>query len=84
MLNMLIAIMGETFNKVRENSEIADYIEIAGMVLEIETALYRNRKLGTKTYLQLCEMETILDQKDLLIRDIRKIKKILTEKKEEF
>ena len=77
LLNMLIAIMGETFNNVRENSELADYIEIAEMVLEVETAFYGNRKLGNKTYLQLCEAEVTLDSKDLLMHDIKIIKRLL-------
>lgn len=77
LLNMLIALMGETFNNVRENIELADYIEIAGMVLEVETSLYANRKLGTKTYFQMCEAENISDKADVMADDIKEIKKIL-------
>lgn len=78
MLNMLIAIMGETFTKVRENSEIADYIEIAGMILEVETSFNARRGSEQKSYFQMCEAESILSKKDdILAQDIKVMKKAI-------
>ena len=79
MLNMLIAIMSETFNKVRENSEIANYIQIAGMILETEITFSAHKIVGQKSYFQLCEAESMITKKkDLLSQDIKFIKKMVT------
>lgn len=79
LLNMLILIMGETFSSVRENSEIADYIEIAEMLLEVETILAHENH-DKKKYLQICEAETLINRTDQLTRDIKKIKRLLKQK----
>ncbi|OMJ77217.1 hypothetical protein SteCoe_23254 [Stentor coeruleus] len=76
LLNMLIAIMGETFSRVRERSEIADFIEIAKMLLEVETVMTNTNK-GKKKYLQLCEQESSVNITDELTKDIKAVKKLL-------
>lgn len=76
LLNMLIALMGETFSRVRERSEIADFIEIAKMLLEVETVL-TNADKGKKKYLQLCEPESSVNVTDELTKDIKAVKKLL-------
>lgn len=40
MLNLLISLMGDSFNRVNENTAIADAIELIHMVLEAETLLF--------------------------------------------
>ena len=75
LMNMLIAIMSETFNRVRESTEIADYIEIADMVLEVESVIEHDKK-HPATYLQLCEAETTLGKEDELTQEIKAIKSI--------
>ncbi|OMJ71276.1 hypothetical protein SteCoe_30554 [Stentor coeruleus] len=76
LLNMLIALMGETFSRVRERSEVADFIEIAKMLLEVETVL-TNKSEGKKKYLQLCEPESSTNVTDELAKNIKAIKKFL-------
>ena len=77
LLNMLISIMGDTFSRTKENSEIANYEEIAQMVLEIETASISQRTASKKSYLQLCEVDTSASMMNNSERDIKKIKKYL-------
>lgn len=78
LLNMLIAIMGETFNKVRENSSIANYMEIAQMVIEIETVYVAKNSNIKKTHLQLCEADFSDDLGESEeIKDLIKIKRYL-------
>ena len=76
MMNMLIAIMSETFNKVRLDTELADYIEIAEMVLEVELLFMKQGKKNL-TYFQLCEAETVLGIGDEQARDFKSMKKML-------
>ena len=77
LLNMLISIMGDTFSRTKENSEIANYEEIAQMVLEIETASISQPASSKKSYLQLCEVDTSASMMNNSERDIKKIKKYL-------
>ncbi|OMJ78045.1 hypothetical protein SteCoe_22247 [Stentor coeruleus] len=72
MMSMIIALMGNTFEKVEEMAAIADYKEMASYILEIESMfLWMNRKSKKKyfqfcyvtTSLQLGEDEVILDAK---------------------
>ena len=77
MMNMLIAIMGETFNNVRENLELADFIELTKIILDIEISLSSNREKVETTFFQLCEAEKALEVVDELAQDVKAIKKIL-------
>jgi len=54
MLNLLIAIMGDTFGKVQENYLIADTHELLDMIIEIETMLIKNRNASDPCYFQMC------------------------------
>ena len=66
MLNMLIAIMSETFSTVRANSEIANFIELTGMILEVEITIAKNStRRDHFTYFQLCEEESIISKKKI-------------------
>lgn len=75
LLNMIIAIMGETFSRVRENIELADCLEITEMVLEVETSFYFNRHKGEKTYFHLCEAESTGGKDDMIAHNINSIKR---------
>jgi hypothetical protein len=76
LLNMLISIMGDTFSTTKENSEIANYQEIAQMVLEIETVSIKKPKNMIKKYLQLCEADTS-GENESSNKDMKKIKRLL-------
>ena len=76
MMNMLIAIMSETFAKGRQNTELGDYIQIAKMVLEVESVLdIKNDEV--LTYFQLCAPETALGKEDEVMQELKSIKKML-------
>ena len=54
LLNLVISIMGDTFNRVEQSREISNYKELAGMVLEAEQLLYWV-KSDDLCYLQSCK-----------------------------
>jgi WD40 repeat protein len=54
MLNMLIAIMGDTYDRVQEMQQVADMKELCSMIFEIESVLIWRRDQGTKMHLQQC------------------------------
>ena len=54
LLNMLIAIMGDTYDKVMAECVSADYKEKAELLLEVEEMITWNRKKGEKMFLHVC------------------------------
>ena len=55
LLTMLVAIMGDTYDKVQEQQLVADSKEMAELVLEAEALLFWSRNKNKKYYLQLCD-----------------------------
>jgi len=53
MLNLLISIMGNTYDRVQDGQEIADRKELCEMIIEAETMLSWRRNLGQKVYMQM-------------------------------
>jgi hypothetical protein len=74
LMNMLISIMSYTFIKVSQNSEIADYIQIASMVLEIESMIKPSQDSKGNKFLQICDIEESYDSEDQLAKNIKAIK----------
>lgn len=58
--------MGDSFNRVNENTAIADAIELIHMVLEAETLLFWRRKSGKKEFIQICSAVEELNTIDTL------------------
>ncbi|CAG9320444.1 unnamed protein product [Blepharisma stoltei] len=54
MLNLCIAIIGNSFTKVQENRVIADQLEMIDIILECELLMVTRRDKGIKKYLQMC------------------------------
>ncbi|OMJ80809.1 hypothetical protein SteCoe_18864 [Stentor coeruleus] len=79
MLNLLIAIMGDTYSRVAEEQEIADMQELTEMVIEGEYLLFCKRKHGYKSYMQICKEEELTAQ-DVTIE--QKLDKLKTKVKE--
>merc|ERR1719158_698344 len=46
MLNLLIAIMGDTFARVKENATVAYFEELAGLLQEIEDAMSDEQRMN--------------------------------------
>ncbi|CAG9313823.1 unnamed protein product [Blepharisma stoltei] len=54
LMNLLIAIMGDTFDRVQYSMTIANYKEIISLVLEMEAGLLWRRGNNQKFYIQQC------------------------------
>ncbi|OMJ88981.1 hypothetical protein SteCoe_8995 [Stentor coeruleus] len=58
-LNLLIAILSDTFERVSEDEVIADGQELAGMIIEIETLMFWARNQNIKTFIHIMESDNI-------------------------
>lgn len=54
MLNLLISIMSNTYSRVKEGNDIANFQELTEMILEIEKLMFWKRKNFQQFYLQQC------------------------------
>jgi len=64
LLNMIIAIMGDTYDRVTDMMEIADQKEFATLILETETLLFWIRNKNKLDYLQECRVEDSREEED--------------------
>ena len=55
LLNLLIAIMSDTYDRVQEDQVVADCKEMAGLILQAEGMMFWKRKLRKKGHLQRCD-----------------------------
>jgi hypothetical protein len=55
LLNMLIAIMSDTYDRVQEDQVVADCKEMAGLIMQAEGMIFWRRKMSKKGYLQRCD-----------------------------
>ena len=55
MLNLLISILGDSFDLFQIESEMIDCMEMAESVLEIETLMYWKKDMNQKMHLQICK-----------------------------
>ncbi|OMJ65815.1 hypothetical protein SteCoe_37577 [Stentor coeruleus] len=55
LLNMLIAIMSDTYDRVQEDQVVADCKEMAVMMMQAEAMLFWRRGYGKRSYLQRCD-----------------------------
>ncbi|OMJ73893.1 hypothetical protein SteCoe_27309 [Stentor coeruleus] len=60
-LNLLIAILSDTFERVSEDEAIADGQELAEMIIEIETLMFWARNNNSKKFLHIMEQDSIDD-----------------------
>ena len=54
LMNMIIALLGNTYSMVKEKAEIADMRELAEMIIEFESMLYWRRTTNSKQFVQIC------------------------------
>lgn len=57
MLNLLISIIGDSFERVQSTRVVADMKELCQMVIEVERLLFWRRKLDEKKYIQICNLK---------------------------
>ncbi|CAG9318583.1 unnamed protein product [Blepharisma stoltei] len=55
MLNLLISILGKSFDDFQQSQESMDYKEMLDVIIEFESLMYWARKTGKRTYLQKCD-----------------------------
>mmetsp|Transcript_14505 Transcript_14505/g.14597 ORF Transcript_14505/g.14597 Transcript_14505/m.14597 type:complete len:211 (+) Transcript_14505:2937-3569(+) len=79
MMNLLVSILGDTFDKVQENLEIADFTALAEMILEIETLLFWKRGIKELAYFQLCAEDAIKGGEDWAgkVRELKLLVKLM-------
>lgn len=64
MLNLLIAILGDTYAKVQERKTTQDQKALAELILESEILLFWRKNYKTMTYMEICALdETRLTEK---------------------
>lgn len=64
-LNLLIAILTDTYKTVNINKVIADSQELASMILEVETLLFWKCKENHKKFIQIADHDSVEDLNDL-------------------
>lgn len=69
MLNLLIAIMSDTYAKVGANTKIADNIELAEMILEVEIMRFKKVTKEQQRYLQVCD-EDVASEKETSLENM--------------
>jgi hypothetical protein len=58
MLNLLIAIMSDTFERVMAEIDISDGLELNNLILDAESLKFKNRDIKTKNVLHWVEYKT--------------------------
>lgn len=65
MLNLLISIMGDTFDRVQEKMTEAGGKILAELILEIETLMIWRRDTGSKSYFTACVFDSVNENNDI-------------------
>jgi hypothetical protein len=61
ILNLLISILGDTYDRVQNGSAIADMKEILEMIIEVEQLFFWRKDLKGKAYFQICMEKEMLE-----------------------
>lgn len=83
MLNLLISILGDAFNRVSEKADEADATEMLHIIIELETLMVWKRSSGTRNYLQKVDvLEEKVENKALEaeVKDLQRYIKLLDQK----
>lgn len=56
MLNLLISILGDSFESFQKSAQALDFKEMLDVVIEFESLMFWKRKSGKRTYLQMCDL----------------------------
>jgi len=70
MMNLLIALMNNTYANVQEEAMVADFKEMAGFILEFESIMVWGRENGRKEFFQQCSVTEVLEDKDETLEEI--------------
>ena len=84
-LNLLIAIMGDTYNEVKENEPVADSQELLTMIVEIETLMYWKREINERLFLHIITEDIYNNyESDKVLINVKKIKSSVSDFHELF
>jgi WD40 repeat protein len=64
MLNLLISILSDAFDRLQTKSEAANVFEMMHSIIEVETMMFWRRNAGSKLFLQKCGTATEIEQRD--------------------
>ena len=81
MLNLLISIMSETYDRVKSNFDTADLIELCHLIKEAELLLFWRRSLKTRNYIHVLDLERTSTQsksEEAYLKDLNRSIKDLT------
>ena len=74
-LNLLIAILTDTFETVKKDEVVADSQELASMIVEIETLIFCKREKNLKKFIHLIEADSADIEEDVeigvLVKNVR-------------
>jgi hypothetical protein len=75
MLNLLISIMGDTYSKVQESNDIANFQELTEMIIEVEKLMFWKKGENSKQFLHQVDFLTGNDEEsDKIIVKIKAMK----------
>lgn len=77
MMNLLISIMGDTHDRVQESKEVADYRELANLILEIEIATIWQRNVTCLQRMHVCREVATKNVGGTWLGKIREIKNLV-------
>jgi WD40 repeat protein len=73
LLNLLISILGNSFERVENSRVISNYRELANLVLEVEQLIYWTVE-NKATFLQSCLKPEEIEIPDMVLTKVRKLK----------
>jgi WD40 repeat protein len=80
MLNLLISILGDSFDSFQMDAMQIDFLEQAELILEIESLMFWKRDLNERLFLQTCQELTVEENQawegkvTMIMKSIRKMK----------
>jgi len=77
LLNLIIALMGDSFNKVKDLGDLSNLRDLCIMISENEFILNREKEFANVKYLFIARLEKAVTIEDNLEKKIRELKKDL-------
>lgn len=84
LMNMIIALLGNTYGRVKENAVVADLLELAEMIIETESILIWRRSNNDKDYVQICASAEKIEDNEIKSfgAQVKKISTVIPQIKE--
>ena len=64
LLNLLISILGDSFDSFQIDATQIDYLEQAELILEIESLMFWKRNLNERKFMQTCQVLTVEENQE--------------------